>query len=451
MKKLTAFLLLCFIIFASVLLPAKETKAEGAWPECADIVAEAGILLDADSGAILYDKNANQKMYPASITKIITAMVAIEKCSLDETVTFSEKAVTLEPGDATLGFVAGEQISLRDCLYGLLLYSANECANAIAEHVAGSYDEFAKLMNAYAKECGAINTNFTNPSGLFDANHYTTCYDMAQMSNHALKNSTYISIDGTTSYTIGATNKSSTPREIYHRHKMLFSTNEVYYEGAIGGKTGYLDEAGRTLVTFASKEGKTLISVVMKSTTEAVYPDTATLLDYGFNNFHSIKVADNETKFSTEASVFAGSFDLARIDTSSLVTIPSSIAFSDLTLEYNMVENEDYFALLKYYYGSHYVGSAKLSIAKSTTESPYAPALPIEESSIALQLEDNIFINVKILVLIIAIIVAVIVAISVLRRFDIEYHFIDFDTTRLKKKVNRFKERKYRNRSRKRF
>ncbi len=102
-KKLTSLLLIIITVIA-VFVPAKETKAEGAWPECADIVAEAGILLDADTGAILYDKNANQKMYPASITKIITAMVAIENCSLDETVTFSEKAVTLEPGDATLGF-----------------------------------------------------------------------------------------------------------------------------------------------------------------------------------------------------------------------------------------------------------------------------------------------------------------------------------------------------------
>ncbi len=336
-------------------------------------------------------------------------------------------------------------------MYGLLLYSANECANAIAEHVAGSYDEFAKMMNKYASDCGAVNTNFTNPSGLFDENHYTTCYDMAQMSKVALKNSTYLSIDGTTSYTIPATNKTSTPREIYHRHKMLFSSNEVYYEGAIGGKTGYLDEAGRTLVTFASKEGKTLISVVMKSTTEAVYSDTATLLDYGFNNFRSVRVADNETKFSTEASVFASNFDLARIDTASLVTIPSSISFGDLTLEYNTVEDEDYFAMLNYYYGSHYVGSAKLSIAKSTTESAFSPALPITEKSIALELEDNIFINVKVLILIIAIIAVVIVIITIFRRFDIEYHFIDFDTTRLKKKVSRFKDRKYRNKSRKRF
>ena len=246
-----------------------------------EIQAQGAVLMDAATGNLLYSKEAETKFYPASITKLMTALLVAEKCSLDDTVTFSKTAVTnLESGAVTLGLVEGDKLTVRQSLYGLLLKSANEGANGLAEHTAGSISKFADMMNARAKELGCTNTNFVNPNGLNNSNHYTTPHDMALIARAAFQNGTVSKIASTLSYQIPATQKAAA-RTISLGHKMLYPNDARYYQGVIGGKTGYTSLAGNTLVTCAERDGVRLIAVIMKSKSTQ-YTDTSALLDYGF-------------------------------------------------------------------------------------------------------------------------------------------------------------------------
>lgn len=246
-----------------------------------EIQAQGAVLMDAATGNLLYSKEAETKFYPASITKLMTALLVAEKCSLDDTVTFSKTAVTnLESGAVTLGLVEGDKLTVRQSLYGFLLKSANEVANGLAEHTAGSISKFADMMNARAKELGCTNTNFVNPNGLNNSNHYTTPHDMALIARAAFQNGTVSKIASTLSYQIPATQKAAA-RTISLGHKMLYPNDARYYQGVIGGKTGYTSLAGNTLVTCAERDGVRLIAVIMKSKSTQ-YTDTSALLDYGF-------------------------------------------------------------------------------------------------------------------------------------------------------------------------
>ena len=246
-----------------------------------EIQAQGAVLMDAATGNLLYSKEAETKFYPASITKLMTALLVAEKCSLDDTVTFSKTAVTnLESGAVTLGLVEGDKLTVRQSLYGLLLKSANEVANGLAEHTAGSISKFADMMNARAKELGCTNTNFVNPNGLNNSNHYTTPHDMALIARAAFQNGTVSKIASTLSYQIPATQKAAA-RTISLGHKMLYPNDARYYQGVIGGKTGYTSLAGNTLVTCAERDGVRLIADIMKSKSTQ-YTDTSALLDYGF-------------------------------------------------------------------------------------------------------------------------------------------------------------------------
>ncbi len=246
-----------------------------------EILSQGAVLLDASSGKILFEKNGDTRFYPASITKLMTALLVAERCSLDETVTFSKTATTnLESGAVTLGLVEGDQLSVKDCLYGLLLKSANEVANGLAEHVSGSVEAFASLMNQRARELGCTGTNFVNPNGLNNSNHYTTARDMAFIAKAAFDNEIVRQVASTLTYQIPAT-KNAAARTVTMGHKMINPADSRYYEGVIGGKTGYTSLAGNTLVTCAEKNGKRLIAVIMKSSSSH-YADTKALLDYGF-------------------------------------------------------------------------------------------------------------------------------------------------------------------------
>lgn len=246
-----------------------------------EIAAEGAVLLNAATGEVLYGKNQDQQFYPASITKVMTALVVLEHCNLNETVTFSETATTnLESGAVALGVSAGDQLTVEQSLYGLLLKSANEIGNGLAEHVSGSVSAFADLMNAKAKELGCKNTHFANPHGLNNENHKTTPYDMALILRAAVANDTFRKIDTTTSYQFPAI-KNAAARTITMGHKMMYKTDSRYYEGIIGGKTGYTSKAGNTLVTAVERDGVRLIAVVMKAN-GTHYTDTRAMLDYGF-------------------------------------------------------------------------------------------------------------------------------------------------------------------------
>ena len=266
------------------------------------IQSESAILMDAKTGFIIYEKNIYKKQFPASITKIMTTLLAIENGNLEDTITFSKDAVySIEWRSSHIGMREGEQISLRNALYGMVLMSANEVSNAIAEHIDGSIDGFSEHMTRRAKEIGAINTNFVNPHGLHDENHYTTAYDMALIARECLKYDDFSEIIGTITYTIPPTNLVEEPRPLAHQHR-LFNQRAYpnsYYDGCEGGKTGFTDEAMHTLVTYAKRGDMELISVILKSEKQAMYDDTVTLLDYGFNHFKLIPIIEQGTSMGT--------------------------------------------------------------------------------------------------------------------------------------------------------
>ena len=245
------------------------------------VEAEGAVLLNCNTGQILYEKNSSVQFYPASITKLMTALLTAKNCSLSDVVTFSEAATTnLESGAVTINLTAGDQLTVEQCLYALLLKSANEVANGLAEHISGSVSGFADLMNQRAAALGCTGTHFANPNGLNDSTHVTTPYDMALIARAAYANPVVAQVSSALSYEIPATQKAGA-RQVTMGHKMLYPTDSRYYQGIVGGKTGYTSKAGNTLVTCVERDGLRLIAVVMKAS-GTHYTDTKAMLDYGF-------------------------------------------------------------------------------------------------------------------------------------------------------------------------
>lgn len=285
-----SYLLLYMAIAFSILTPTAAGAAD--WPSEVFIEADGGIVMEAETGVILYGKNIRETYYPASITKLLTAQIVLDHCKLNETVEFSKNAVyNVEQGSKSLSMDTGDRMSVKDSLYGLLLHSANEVANALAEHTAGSVEDFAKLMNEKAKELGCKGSNFVNPSGLNDPDHYTTAYDMALIAQSALNYPEIVEIMGTRLYKIPPSQKAPEGQTISPGHKMLKKNESVYDADVFGGKTGYTSLAGNTLVTYAKKEDMTLIVVILNGH-QTHYSDTKKLLDFGFGQFRSVRLTN---------------------------------------------------------------------------------------------------------------------------------------------------------------
>lgn len=286
--------LLCFIL----IIIAFSTPAAAAEVEIPKMVGEAGLLMDAENGQILYGKNEDKKLYPASTTKIMTALVALEKSSLKDMVTVSERAAKV--GGTRIGLQPGEKVIMENLLYMLMLSSANDAGVAIAEHVGVSVAGFAKMMNDQAKKAGAQGTNFVNPHGMPDENHYTTARDMALISREAMQNDTFRRIVSTVNYRVER-KKNMTPevlqkvnelekiygpvQEDFFNHNKLLWHSYYGYKGANGLKTGYTVDAGQCIAASAKRGGRELIAVVLNSQGSNLWTDAAALLDHGFNNF----------------------------------------------------------------------------------------------------------------------------------------------------------------------
>lgn len=266
----------------ALLYVTKEYKGNSQSLSKPTVQSEGAYLYNVTTGETLFEKNAASHFYPASITKLMTALLVLENCKLDDVVTYHSSAVDqLESGAVKLGLTEGDQLTVEDSLYALLLKSANDVAAGLAEHVAGSQEAFAKMMNDRAKAIGCRDTNFVNPHGLNDSNHYTTPHDMALIAAEAFKNNELCKINSTLTYKIPALKNVTTERTITLGHKMFFKNDSRYYEGVIGGKTGYTSKAGNTLVTCVEREGTRLVAVVLKSR-QTHYQDTKAMLDYGF-------------------------------------------------------------------------------------------------------------------------------------------------------------------------
>lgn len=300
MKKTTAIFLALLLTFACF-IPSHATgvtEATTEHPETTeypddpsrtpDLVANAAIVMDAATGQILYEKNAHEKKYPASITKILTALIALEhNVDFNDTITMSENAIWGIERDSThIALDVGEKITVGDCIYAMMVKSANECAYALAEYIAGDLQSFAGLLNKKAKEIGCENTNFVTPNGLHDDNHYTTAYDMALITKAAMQNEAFREIAGTLTYTIPETNLTDEARPLWNGNKMINPAEAYYYEYCEGGKTGYTSKANNTLATYSKKDGLELICIILDCDGwKYTYTDSKALYNYCYNNY----------------------------------------------------------------------------------------------------------------------------------------------------------------------
>lgn len=256
-----------------------------------DITAESAVVMDAASGAVLYGKEADSRQYPASITKVMTALLAVENCSMDDIVTFSSEAVNgIEPGSSSAGINVGAELTVEDTLYALMLVSANEAGAALAEHISGSDEAFADLMNQRAAELGCTGTHFTNPHGLPDEDHYTTAHDMALILRAAMQYDEFRKIAETDTYTLEKSDTLTDTLELWNHSKIIRENSDYYYEYAEGSKPGYTMAARNTLVTYAKKGNVELICTILKDYgADQSYYDTTDLFEWGFEQVKGIE------------------------------------------------------------------------------------------------------------------------------------------------------------------
>ncbi len=327
---------LCLMSMTEVSLAVDMTDLPD-WPSGPSVQAQAAILIDANSGNILYGKNIHETHAPASITKILTALVTCETSNMSDTITFSRNAVYDLPWDSSkVGFSQDERVNLKDALYGLILKSGNEAANGIAEHVAGSVADFAEMMNERAAQAGALNSHFMNAHGLHHEEHYTTAYDMAMILRAAIHNDTFLEIASTNYYEIAPTNINKDGYKFSCGHKMLRKNQKEYYEYAVAGKTGYTSKAGNTLVTYAKKGEVELVCVILQAH-QTQYNDTKALLDYGFSNFTTYNAAKEDASYSgadfTFFSFLNSNFEntpMSVVLDDCYITLPATIPFSSV-------------------------------------------------------------------------------------------------------------------------
>lgn len=359
-------LLLIFSQMLTVFAAEIETNQISGWPVGPEISTPNAVVMDADTGTVLYNKGMNEVRYPASITKIMTALLAIENSSLTDQVTIGAEAASLEvPGNSRIDAVEGEVFSMDQCLHAILLASANGVSLQVAEYIAGSEENFVNMMNERAAELGCTNTHFNNSNGLPDPDHYTTPHDMALIMSAAVKNETFCSIESDLFYTIPPTNMTSSSRELRNHHAMLFE-GEWYYEGAFAGKTGYTDEAHNTLVTAAKRGDMTLVCVVMLCDNLDYINDTRTLLDYGFNNFtHAVPEIDSGELLSGQ------------------ITLPNGSSVSDITYTdaQNSSETDSSLVSRQYSFGTQPVGTVQIKLKSTPTPEPSSPDTPIADES----------------------------------------------------------------------
>ena len=358
-KKLFAFLITLSMVLmmpahvmAAVDLNAKyevDTNKIQGWPQAADIASDTGILMDADTGTVLFDKGGDQQRYPASITKIMTLLVAVENSSMDEQVTFTETGVRNVAADSSnINSKIGEVMTMQDCLHALMIISANDAAAQIAEHVGGTEQNFIDMMNQRAAEIGCTNTHFTNSSGLPDENHYSSAKDMALIFREGLKNKDFRSVIGDADYTIQPTNMTSDKRVMHTHHPMFAPESDIYYPGCIGGKTGFTNLAAHTLVTAVEQNGTTYIAVVMHGVElSTCCLDSKALFDYGFGNF-------------TKTAVDGGS-----------VILPKGMDVNALTTK---SESSNGKIETVYYAGDHQVGTSTVDETAATATPTPEPA-----------------------------------------------------------------------------
>ena len=272
---------------------AATTRA-GAELDPENIIARSAVMIDAKTGIVVFDKDMHERLYPASVTKLMTVLLALERAGggFDDRVYFSRDAVYSLPWDSSnIAMDEGESLTMEQALYAIMLASANEVANAVAEHIAGTAENFARLMTERAAELGANDTRFLNPHGLHEDGHYTTPYDMALIMRECVKHPFFVTLISTEYYEIPPTEKHDEIRGLLNTNRLI-RDGDYHNADVVGGKTGFTDQAGHTLVTYAERDGVGLITAVMKDEKNMIYTDTTALLEYGFGMFGDVTVFD---------------------------------------------------------------------------------------------------------------------------------------------------------------
>lgn len=333
------------------------------WPEAPELASESAIVVEITSGTILMAKNATQSMYPASTTKLMTAYLTLENCGMDEVVEFSRTAITsLTPGSSHIGLKTGDRLTVEQCLYGLLLPSANDAANGLAEHISGSISAFADLMNETAAELGCVNTTFTNANGLHDPNHTTCAYDLYRIMLADIGLPDFVRIASTTAYVKEPDDINQNQIPMQNTNLLIREDSEFYNPIVICSKTGWTDESGRCLVTYAKTDGMELIVVVMNSEYPGQYTDTNTLLDWAVSNFSTetpsadISGSADPQTISTPLGIPADRTELTRSDASARIVLPAGVTDEDLTRTISADGNGN--RVLTYLYEGYPIGSA---------------------------------------------------------------------------------------------
>ncbi|MBP5607634.1 MAG: D-alanyl-D-alanine carboxypeptidase [Lachnospiraceae bacterium] len=417
MKKLLLLLpiliLLCFPISARAtaqdyLDEAEERKEEPVqsnetpgWPQGPAIGAESAVLMDADTGVLLYAKNIDEHLYPASTTKLMTCLVAIENCPLNELITISQAAIDANESDGShMYLTAGEQLTLEELLYGIIINSANEACNAVGEHIAGSMDAYVDMMNAKAAELGCTNTHFVTTNGLHDDDHYTSAHDLALIGRAFFSHEILASIACTTRHVIPET-------ELHGEHNLksknkLYPGQEYEYDGLLGSKTGFTSKSRQTLVSCAQRGGIRLICVIMMEESPYQFTDTTELFDYGFSHFAYTPADELDSRFdisnseffNSSGDIFGNTSPLVYVQSGARILLPDSLSLDNVKTEvvYTDIPKE-WLARVDYSYEGITLGSAPVLCNTNPIEQEvHISSQSVTGKSLS---DDKVYVNIK--------------------------------------------------------
>lgn len=350
---------------------AVSTNTIPGWPQGTDISSTAAVVMEDSTNTILYAKNMDQPLFPASAVKIMTTLLALENSQLTDTVTMTETGVSgVTDGGVSIAAQLDEVFTMEQCLYAIMLASANDVALQVAEHVGGSVENFVSMMNARAQELGCTNTLFTNPTGLPDENQHITAHDMALIMQAAMQNDTFRTIAAALSYTIPATNVSGGERALVNNFQLMNNASTSYYEGCLGGKEGFTSASGSTLACAAERNGTTLICVILQGADGQTEPEAVTLLDYGLSNFQKLTLGSDDFNLVSGGTVY----------------IPVTATEADLTTQDGEAVNDQY--PRQYFFGNVPVGTATMAVVKESPDTTL-----IETSQKNLKAAENFSVN----------------------------------------------------------
>ena len=352
------------------------TNQISGWPQGPEITSEAAVILEDSTGTTLYAKNMDEVLYPGSTVKIMTCLLALENSNLTDEVTMTATGVSgVTDGGANISAQLDEVFTMEQCLYAIMVASANDIALQVAEHIGGSVENFVAMMNTRAAQLGCTNTVFTNPTGLPDENQHTTAHDMALIMKAATENPSFSPIASANTYTIPATNVSGGARSLTSKFTMTNNSSDAYYQGCLGGKEGFTEASQSTLVCSAQRNDVTLICVILKGASGQTDDEAITLLDYGFSNFQLLTLGQDDFSLMSGGQVIvpagASADSLTIQDTPAGDQVNRTYFYSGVQVGTAVMEPEQEQDTSLYTNGQANMEAAK-AYSQSTSYVPYA-------------------------------------------------------------------------------